>query len=175
MIGQIDNEGKETYILGDINCNWLDQPNLDNDAKHLLRILEKYQLTQLTTRPTRITQLSKSLLDVCITSCPEKTKHSDIFHVGLSDHSLIYAVRKINSLPKCNRTREIKVRKSQSFLEDLQAQPWAQLSFYEADVNAMWSCWKTYMTVTPLSGQKEWETDPAFPGFLRMSCLVWGG
>ena len=25
----------------------------------------------------------------------------------------------------------------------MQAQPWAQLSFYEADVNAMWSCWKT--------------------------------
>ena len=148
MIGQIDNEDKETYILGDLNCNLLDQTNLDNDAKHLLRILEIYQLTQLITKPTRITQRSKSLLDVCITSCPEKIIHSDVFHVGLSDHSLVYAVRKINSLPKCNRTREIEVRNfknfnSERFLEDLQAQPWAQLSFYEADVNAMWSCWKT--------------------------------
>ena len=74
--------------------------------------------------------------------------HSDVFHVGLSDHSLVYAVRKINSFPKCNRTREIEVRnfknfKGELFPEDLQAQPWAQLSFYEADVNAMWSCWKT--------------------------------
>ena len=150
MIGQIDNEDKETYILGDLNCNLqlLDQTNLDNDAKHLLRILEIYQLTQLITKPTRITQRSKSLLDVCITSCPEKIIHSDVFHVGLSDHSLVYAVRKINSLPKCNRTREIEVRNfknfnSERFLEDLQAQPWAQLSFYEADVKAMWSCWKT--------------------------------
>ena len=143
MIGQIDNEDKETYILGDLNCNLLDQTNLDNDAKHLLRILEIYQLTQLITKPTRITQRSKSLLDVCITSCPEKIIHSDVFHVGLSDHSLVYAVRKINSLPKCNRTRETEVRNfknfnSERFLEDLQAQPWAQLSFY-----AMWSCWKT--------------------------------
>ena len=86
--------------------------------------------------------------DPCITSCPEKIIHSDVFHVGLSDHSLVYAVRKINSLPKCNRTREIEVRNfknfnSERFLEDLQAQPWAQLSFYEADVKAMWSCWKT--------------------------------
>ena len=148
IIGQIDNEDKETYIVGDLNYNLLDQTNLDNDAKHLLRILEIYQLTQLITKPKRITQRSKSLLDVCITSCPEKIIHSDVFHVGLNDHSLVYAVRKINSLPKCNRTREIEVRNfknfnSERFLEDLQAQPWAQLSFYEADVNAMWSCRKT--------------------------------
>ena len=29
MIGQIDNDEKETYILGDLNCNLLDQTNLD--------------------------------------------------------------------------------------------------------------------------------------------------
>ena len=38
-------------ILGDVNCNLLDQTSLDNDAKHLLRILEIYQLTQLITNP----------------------------------------------------------------------------------------------------------------------------
>ena len=109
MIGLIDNEDKETYILGDLNCNLLDQTNLDNDAKHLLRVLEIYQLTLLITKPTRITQRSKSLLDVCIASCPEKIIHSDVFHVGRTDHSLVYAVRKINSLPKCNRTREMQI------------------------------------------------------------------
>ncbi|KAK2552761.1 hypothetical protein P5673_025913, partial [Acropora cervicornis] len=84
--------------------------------------------------PTRITQRSKSLLDVCITSCFEKIIHSDVFHIGLSDHSLVYAVRKINSLPKCNKTRETetcKLNRGRNYL------------FYEADVNAMWSCWKT--------------------------------
>ena len=41
-----------------------------------------------------------------------------------------------NSLPKCNRTREIELRNfkknfnSRRFLEDLQAQSWAQLSFF---------------------------------------------
>ena len=85
MIGQIDNEVKETYILGDLNCNLLDQTNLDNDAKHLLRILEIYQLTQLITKPTRMTQRSKSLLDVCITSCPEKIMHSDVFPRGVGE------------------------------------------------------------------------------------------
>ena len=32
MIGQIDNEDKETYILGNLNCNLLDQKSLDNDV-----------------------------------------------------------------------------------------------------------------------------------------------
>ena len=128
MIGQIDNEGKETYILCNLNCNLLDQTSRDNDAKRLLRILEIYQPTQLITKPTRITQRSKSLLHVCITSCPEKIIHSDVFHVGLSGHSLVYTVRKINSLPKCSKTRESEVRNfknfdSERFLKDLQAQP----------------------------------------------------
>ena len=83
-----------------------------------------------------------------ITSCPQKIIHSDVFHVGLSDHSLVYTVCKINGLPKRNKTKETEVRNfknfnSERFLKDLQAQPMAQLSFYAADVNAMWSCWKT--------------------------------
>ncbi|KAK2547771.1 hypothetical protein P5673_032179 [Acropora cervicornis] len=49
MNGQMDNEDKEMYILGDLNCNLLDQTSLDNDAKHLLPILEIYQLTLLIT------------------------------------------------------------------------------------------------------------------------------
>ena len=32
-IGQIDNEDKETFILGDLNCNLLDQANLDKWRK----------------------------------------------------------------------------------------------------------------------------------------------
>ena len=66
-------------------------------------------LHNLIIKPTWITQWSESLLDVCITSSPEKMIHSDIFHVGLSCH-LIYAVFEIHNLPKCNRTREIEVR-----------------------------------------------------------------
>ena len=33
MIGRIDNENKETYILGDLNCDLLDQANLDKWRK----------------------------------------------------------------------------------------------------------------------------------------------
>ena len=89
MIGQIDNEDKETYILGDLNCNLLDQTNLDNDAKHLLRILEIYQLTQLINELTRITQRSKSLMDVCIGGEIRDTKTLNLSRNIVSLHVLV--------------------------------------------------------------------------------------
>ena len=59
--------------------------------------MELYQLTQLIDSPTRITNSSQSLLDVAITSTPEKIISSGVVHLGISDHSLIYAIRKLNT------------------------------------------------------------------------------
>ena len=62
--------------------------------------MELYQLTQIINDPTRITESTESLLDVCITSSSEKIISSGVIHLGISDHSLIYAVRKLNYVPK---------------------------------------------------------------------------
>ena len=43
---------------------------------------------------------TKSLLDVCITSSPDKIIQSGVVHLGISDHSLICATRKLNSVIK---------------------------------------------------------------------------
>ena len=59
--------------------------------------MELYQLTQLIDSPTRITNSSQSLLDVAITSTPEKIISSGVVHLGTSDHSLIYGIRKLNT------------------------------------------------------------------------------
>jgi hypothetical protein len=81
--------------LGDLNCNIL-EPTLSTTRK-LQDVLELYQLTQLINCPTRITQSSRSLLDVVIASMPEKIIFSGVVHLGISDHSLIYSIRKINT------------------------------------------------------------------------------
>ena len=70
FIELVDNENKEIYILGDLNINLLAQ-NV-SIAKKLQEIMELYQLTQIIDYPTRITESTKSLLDVCITSSTEK-------------------------------------------------------------------------------------------------------
>ena len=45
LINSIKSEDKNTIMLGDTNCNFLN--NSDNDTKHLKRILMTYRLTQL--------------------------------------------------------------------------------------------------------------------------------
>ena len=144
FIQLVDNESKEVYILGDLNCNLL-EPTLST-TKKLQDILELYQLTQLIKDPTRITKSTQSLLDVCITSTPEKVTYSGILHLGISDHSLIYAIRKLNSRPNNGsqgfvEIRNLKKFNAQCFLNDLYTIPWAELDS-KRNVDEMWECWK---------------------------------
>ena len=53
-------------------------------TKKLQEIMELYQLTQLIDSPTRITNSNQSLLDVSITSTPEKIISSGVVHLGIS-------------------------------------------------------------------------------------------
>ena len=62
----------------------------------LTNILDIYGLSQLITEPTRITQVSKSLIDLCITNSPEKVSNFGVFHLGISDHSPVFMTRKVN-------------------------------------------------------------------------------
>ena len=141
----MDDENKEVYMLGDLNCNLLDS-NLSN-VKMLQEIMQLYQLTQIIDDPTRVTKSKKSLLDVCITSSPDKIIQSGVVHLGISDHSLIYATRKLNSVIKGNSQNSVKFRNfrkfnDESFLSDLYMLPWVELDCKQ-NVDEMWECWKT--------------------------------
>ena len=88
MIGLIDDENKELHILGDLNCDMLKSVS-DQPTKTLKTIYEAYQLSQLITEGTRITNRSCTLIDHYVTSMPEKINLSGVIHTGISDHSLI--------------------------------------------------------------------------------------
>ena len=72
-------------------------------------------MTQVIDKPTQIAEFSTTLLDVCITSNPEKIIFSDVIHSGASDHSLIYVVRKIGATSKSNTTKEISLQNFEHF------------------------------------------------------------
>ena len=144
LISTIDTEDKEIYVLGDLNCNLLDTTNFA--AKKLASITELYQLIQVVDKPTPITEFSASLLDICITSAPEKIVFSDVIHTGASDHSLIYVVRKINAITKTNTTKETSFRNfkhfdSSAFQENLFRQPWYTIDTL-SNVDDKWNLWK---------------------------------
>ena len=132
--------------MGDLNCNIL-EPTLSTTRK-LQDVLELYQLTQLINNPTRITQSSQSLLDVVIASMPEKIIFSGVVHLGISDHSLIYSIRKINTRIKTDLQGSVEYRNFKNFnvsgfLYDLQNIPWEEIRF-KRNVDEMWRLWKTF-------------------------------
>ena len=145
LIQQVDNENKEFYLLGDLNRNLLDS-SISN-VKTLQEIMQLYQLTQVINEPTRVTKSTKSILDVCITSSPDKIIQSGVVHLGVSDHSLIYATRKLNSVIKGDRQNLVEFRNfrkfnAESFLNYLYMLPWVELDS-KKNVDQMWKSWKT--------------------------------
>ena len=173
----MDNENKEIYILGDLNINLLAQNA--SICKKLQEIMELYQLTQIINDPTRITESSRSLLDVCITSTPEKIISSDVIHLGISDHNLIYAIRKLNCIPKTRTQTSVEYRNfknfnAESFLNDLYILPWTEIDSKE-NVDAMWECWKSLFVQVldkhhaPLKTRRVRERGVVSLGLIRMS------
>ena len=68
----------------------------NHTSKTLKGIFETYQLSQLITEATRITTSSCTLIDHYITSMPGEIVQSGVIPTGISDHSLIFGIRKIN-------------------------------------------------------------------------------
>ena len=60
---------------------------------------------------TSVTALSQSLVDLCITNTPDKIVRSGVMPLGISDHSLVYLIRKTHyTIPGC-----IKIISTRSF------------------------------------------------------------
>ena len=98
----------------------------------------------LITEPTRITQVSKSLINLCITNSLEKVANSGVVHVGINDHSFVFMTRKANYDPNGSRTiemRQFKNFQKDKFLNDLQQMQWRNVSSH-SDPNDMWQEWK---------------------------------
>ena len=96
LVGKVDAENVEYWLLGDLNCN-LGAPILDHKSKTLSFIAELYNLGQLIEEPTRITESTSTMIDLVFTNTPDNVACSGVSHVGISDHSLIYAFRKLST------------------------------------------------------------------------------
>ena len=125
-----DSEGKETLLAGDINCN-LATNSCDYNASTLKFLYDAYQHSQLISDFTRISKSSKTLIDHFITNEPQNISISGILPVSISDHNLIYGVRKFpnfRSNPEYISSRNMKGYDRDIFLYDLKNVPWDLLS-----------------------------------------------
>ena len=142
LIQATNDENKEMYILGDLNCDMLKTNNdLNLPTKKIKSLYELYQLSQLIKLATRITMTTSSLIDHIVTNTPEKISDSGVIHTGISDHSLIFTIRKISIIKKQENTIEIRNRKNfddKKFVNKTTA----FIYFFAADPNSMWEMWK---------------------------------
>ena len=104
-----------------------------------------YQLTQLITDSTRVSSNSNSLIDVFITNSSESIISSGVYPLSISDHDLIYAIRKIG-LPK-GKPRYIECRNFKNFDEkqftsSLKSTKWPLINEFD-DINKACDAWKS--------------------------------
>ena len=81
----------EVDIIGDLNCN-VGATSPDCSTQKLLDICDSYQYRQLIDQPTRITQLTSSIIDLFLTNHPLNFSDSGVTDIGISDHCLVYAI-----------------------------------------------------------------------------------
>ena len=144
LIGEIDGSNRELYLVGDMNTNLL--PGVaDSNSFKLINVCEIFGLRQLITEPTRITAQSQSLIDLCITNTPDKIVRSGVLPLGISDHSLVYLIRKTHyTIPGCVKiisTRSFKHFNQEEFLADVELIQWDDINLF-SDPNEMWEFWK---------------------------------
>ena len=142
-MAKADSKYKEVYLLGDLNCNFLCDP-LEAHTKHLLDVLINFQFMQVLNEPSRVTPKTKTLIDLVITNSVESLSHSGVYPLSISDHNLIYAVRKIGiprGQPRLIETRNFRHFNESKFKSDLINSTWPLIANFQ-NVNDAWSAWK---------------------------------
>jgi hypothetical protein len=94
--GKLDAENIEYYVVGNLNCG-LSSTVLDHSSRLLSDIAETFDLQQLIAEQTRITSSSSTLIDHIFTNAPDRVGCSGVSHISISDHSLVYAFRKLSA------------------------------------------------------------------------------
>ena len=86
---------KEVILLGDFNCN-LAKGSLNGNGKRLTSTFRSLGFCQLIKEATRITAQSATLLDLIATNKERFISKSGVLNACLSDHDLVYCIRKMN-------------------------------------------------------------------------------
>ena len=123
---------KQTVILmGDLNLNRMDTNK--REGKLLIYLEESFNPTCLINSPTRITNVSSTLIDVLLINRPDHFIKSGTFDPEISDHCLIYGIlneKTIQHQPKTIMSRNLKSITFEPIAEELSNAPWQVGKFF---------------------------------------------
>ena len=115
-------------ITEDLNLNRL-KPD-EREGKIQRDLEDIHELSCLINKPTRITNISRTLIDVILANQiikPEMFKESDVYDPGFSDHRMVYEVTRENAIHypcKVISFRSVKNLNEDKLLKDLSVAPW---------------------------------------------------
>ncbi|CAB4031226.1 RNA-directed DNA polymerase from transposon BS, partial [Paramuricea clavata] len=136
---------EQPKVNSDLNCDWNKTP-LDSHTQRLKNICVLYQLSQIIDEPTRVTKSSATQIDLILANNPESISNHGVIEIGISDHSLIYAVKKLVPLKgqrTCSEVRNFKNFNERLFLHDLSRIPWDYVNQFN-NPNDSWQVWKSF-------------------------------
>ena len=144
-----DNLDVSKIILSStLNVCTLDDGQLrDNNSKHICDLYGLFGLDQLIREPTRVTLDTSTTIDHIATSSPRNILKSGVCKVTMSDHYMVYCVRKFNGNLKKDhkniRTRMMKNFSEEAFLNDVATIDWEQVLGHSDDINALVNNWSS--------------------------------
>ena len=137
LIRDLDSEGKEIILIGDTNCDL--KKSKDCNTRKLKLVYSEFQFEQLITDYTRVatsvcsdgkTNTTRTLIDYLSTNRPNYISSSGVIKISMSDHYMIYGVRKLSSRCPVER-KQIKTEfrclrnyDREAFLSDLRSINW---------------------------------------------------
>ena len=111
-------------ILGDVNCNLIGG---DPNGNALSDFRSTFGLSQLVKTAIRVTEKSKSLIDVALTTNENIIHACDVMQSAISDHGLVSLTLKL----KTPRPRSYKNYDHDSFIEDLANVPFHIVNLFD--------------------------------------------
>jgi hypothetical protein len=111
--------------------------------QQLLNFTRSPDFTQLIKEPTRVTETTKSMIDLIFVNNEHRFTDSGVVNLSISDHSLVYCVLKVGKPKATHRTNEYRSYKNydrNAFLKDLKSIPWNLVNNCE-DVDASVLTW----------------------------------
>lgn len=125
-LSQIMPTSDALIMVGDLNIDLLYIDNVN--SLRLNNIFDVYDLSQIISEPTRVTDHSNTLLDIIVVSNSETIKASKVVDIpGVSDHYLTYCELsniKVKNNIKFVQYRDFKYFNEQSFVQDLNMVDW---------------------------------------------------
>ena len=124
----------DLVMLGDYN---IDLNKVDSPTRSLNAFLKRQNLSQLITSNTRITNDSATLIDHIYVSNVDLYWHQGVVDPGLSDHALIYTMRKYKRISHEKETKYIRCYRNfdaVKFADDVGSTDWSAV-YNATDIN----------------------------------------